>query len=72
MIIQVKVVPNAKKPLVKKDGEEYRVYVTAPAVEGKANEALVRALAGHFGVGKSAIQITKGLKSRRKTIKIGN
>jgi len=72
MMIQVKVIPNAKKSVIKKEGEQYKVYLTAPAVEGRANQALIKALAGHFNVPKSGIQIIKGLKSRRKTIKIGN
>ena len=77
MIINVKTVPGAKKNLLKesacrqagKNGN-YKVYLTAPAVEGKANQALIEYLADYFQVKKSQIEIIKGLKSRNKTVNI--
>lgn len=69
--ITVKVIPQAKKSLVKKEEGLLKVYIRAPAVEGKANGALIELLAGYFDVRKSQIQIIKGLKSRIKTISIG-
>jgi uncharacterized protein (TIGR00251 family) len=47
-----------------------KVKVTAPPVEGKANEALIRLLAKEFGISPSSIQIIKGLHSREKTLRI--
>ena len=47
-----------------------KVKVTAPPVEGKANEALVRFLAREFGISPSSIEIMKGLHSREKTLRI--
>lgn len=70
MKVHIKVVPFAKKDLIKAEGENLKVYLTAKAVEGKANKALVGFLAKHFGVRKGQIEITKGLKSRHKTIMI--
>jgi len=70
MKIDVKVVPGAKKSLLKQEGEVWKVYLQAPAVEGKANAALIKLLAGHFGVRKAQVKITKGLKSRLKTVSI--
>ena len=70
MKIQVKVIPGAKKTLMKKEADIIKVYLTARAIEGRANEALVDLLAEHFGVKKSAIEIVKGLKSRYKIINI--
>ena len=70
MNIQIKVTTGAKKTLWKQDGEQIKVYLTAPAIEGRANEALVDFLAGHFGVKKSAIKIVKGLKSHYKIVNI--
>ena len=71
MIIETKVIPNAKKDLIKEEGGLYKIYLHAPAVEGKANKALIDLLAEHFNVHKSQIEIIKGLKSRHKTINIG-
>ena len=47
-----------------------KVYLTAPAVEGRANKALIEVLADYWGVKKSQIEITKGLKIRHKTVMI--
>lgn len=71
MIIEIRVVPGAKKCLLKKEENgAVKAYLTAPPVEGKANEALVELLADHYGVRKSRIEIIKGLKSRNKIINI--
>lgn len=47
-----------------------KVKVTAPPIEGKANEALIRFLASEFGIPSSHIEILKGHRSREKTLKI--
>ncbi len=70
MIINVKVIPGAKKNEVVSDGEGLKVRLSARPVDGKANAALVALLAEHFGVKKRQIEIIKGLQSRRKTINI--
>jgi uncharacterized protein (TIGR00251 family) len=70
MRIQLKVIPGAKRNEWKSEGEQVRVYLTAPAVDGKANAALVRFLAEYYGVKISQIEIIKGLKSRNKVINI--
>jgi len=62
----IKVIPNAKRNAFK-DG---KVYLTAPAVEGKANQALVEFLAEHFNVKKRQIRIIRGLKSRQKVVEV--
>ena len=46
------------------------IRVRAPAVEGRANEALRRLLAKRLGVAKSAITIVRGHHSRDKVIEI--
>lgn len=70
MKYSIRVVPQAKRNMLKQEDNGLKVYLTAPAVEGKANKALKEFLAGYFGVRKSQIQIIKGLKSRDKTINI--
>ncbi|MBI2578929.1 MAG: DUF167 domain-containing protein [Candidatus Aenigmarchaeota archaeon] len=69
--INVKVIPNAKKNAVLEEAGIYRVYVKAPATEGRANKALVEAIAEHFGVKKSSVSILSGHKSREKVVEIG-
>ena len=70
MILEIKVVTNAGKNEIKREGDKYKVYITAPAVDGKANKKLMEFLAGHFKVRKSEIFIKRGKKSRHKIIQI--
>jgi hypothetical protein len=47
-----------------------KVRISAPPVEGKANERLIEVIAKAFCVPKSSVEIIKGQHSRVKTIKI--
>jgi uncharacterized protein len=47
-----------------------RIRITAPPIEGKANEGLVRFLAKEYGIPPSHVQIIKGHHSREKIVKI--
>ena len=42
--------------------------LAAPAVDGRANEALVEFLADYFGVAKRSVRIVAGLRSRQKRV----
>jgi uncharacterized protein (TIGR00251 family) len=68
--IQVKVTPRAKQNKIVVKDNVYKVYVTAPAIEGRANEAAVEALAEYFGVSRSRVRITRGDKAREKVVEI--
>ncbi|RJQ41897.1 MAG: DUF167 domain-containing protein [Nitrospiraceae bacterium] len=68
--IKIKVIPNAKKGRVLEEGDLFKVYVNAPAVDGKANKALIEVLSEHFTIRKSGIRIIRGEKSREKIIEI--
>lgn len=70
MLLNIRVVPGAKKNFVKDEEGRLKVYLNAPAVEGKANKALIKFLAEYFKVRKNQIEITKGLKSRDKIVNI--
>lgn len=71
MNITVHAKPGAREERVEKIGEtEYRVSVKEPPVQGKANAAIVKALAEFFGVSQSNVSIISGWTSRVKTIKI--
>jgi uncharacterized protein len=45
-----------------------KLRLAAPAVEGKANEALIEFLADYFGVPRRSVRIAAGRKSRRKRV----
>lgn len=69
-VIQVKVIPNAKKPEVINENGFYKVKVNAPAIDGKANKAVIKSLANYFKVKPKQVSITNGEKSNLKTIVI--
>lgn len=52
-----------------KDGDLV-VWVKAEAKEGKANEAVVKALAAHFKVAKSRVRLISGARSKTKLFEI--
>ncbi|WP_208757757.1 DUF167 domain-containing protein [Leptospira dzoumogneensis] len=71
MKIQVRVKPNSKKPSVTKgDDGVWIVAVKAPATEGKANDAVVRAVAAELGLAPSKVKILKGEKSKLKLLEV--
>ncbi len=51
-------------------GDRIKVFVTSPPVDGEANAAVVELFKRTFGVSKSQVQITGGLSSRRKTVRV--
>ncbi len=71
MKISVIAHPNAKKPRVEKDLlNALHVYVSQPPLEGKANKAVIEALAAHFHVKKSNVLLLSGEKSKNKLFEI--
>ena len=48
------------------------VKLAAPPVEGAANEALIALLAEELGVGRSALTILSGEKSRLKVVRVAD
>ncbi len=62
---------SSKGPLVEQaDDGTFTVFLRARAVDGAANEALIEALAAHFGVRRSAVTIARGHSSRHKIVDI--
>jgi uncharacterized protein (TIGR00251 family) len=70
MKIRVKVTPNSRREAVNTTGNIFLVQVKEPATEGRANKAVIKVLAEHFGVTKSQVSILTGSGSRNKTIEI--
>ena len=71
MRIYIKVSPrSSKNEIVQLSEGEYKVKLTAPPVDGQANEALIKLLAKFFGVSKSAINIVGGKTAKIKMVDI--
>jgi len=70
MKIQVKVKPNSRTEELSREGDSFIAKVKEPPREGKANQAVIRLLAEHFGVPQSQVRILSGFRSRNKVIEV--
>jgi uncharacterized protein (TIGR00251 family) len=70
MKIQVKVKPNSKTDEVSREGASFIVKVKELPKEGKANQAVIKLLAQHFGVPQSQVRILSGFRSKNKVIEV--
>ncbi|HUF27909.1 MAG TPA: DUF167 domain-containing protein [Gemmatimonadaceae bacterium] len=67
----VRVQPRSSRTAIEgTHGDALRVRLTAPPVDGAANEALVRLLAESLGVPRHAVRIVTGSTSRTKTVEV--
>jgi len=71
IILKIYLQPKASKnEIVGPYRDGMKVKVTAPPVEGKANEALIHFLAKALKIPPAHIEILKGHHSREKTLKV--
>ena len=69
--IQVRLTPkSSRNEVTGREGAFYRIKVTAPPVDGKANEALIGFLAKLLRVAKGKVGIVSGASSRMKRVRI--
>jgi len=72
ILIEVKVEPRSSRRQITGIMDEtiLKVKLTAPPVDGSANEQLIALIAEVTGVKKSQIRIVRGLSSKRKLVEI--
>lgn len=71
MRIVVRVKPGSSKgPLVESDEEGLVVFVREKAIDGAANDGVIKLLADHFGVAKSRVRVVRGHTARIKQVEI--
>jgi hypothetical protein len=69
----IQVIPHASRAeIVSIQNGVFKVKVTAPPVEGAANAACIKLLAGELGLKKSQLEIASGAKSRKKNVMVKN
>lgn len=69
----VQIQPNAKKTeVIGVLDDALKIKLHAQPIEGKANEALIKFLAGALKVPKSAVTITHGLTNKRKLVEVAS
>jgi hypothetical protein len=69
--LAIKAVPNApRSAVVGWLGDALKIKIHAPALDGRANEALCDFLAAELGLPKRAVTLVHGDKSRQKLVRI--
>jgi uncharacterized protein len=67
----VKIHPRAKKNAITGElGDAMKVSLTAPPIEGRANEACIEFFAKLLRVPRSSVTIASGASSRNKVIRV--
>lgn len=67
----VKIHPRARKNAITgKLGDALKLSLTAPPVEGKANQACIEFLANLLNLPRSSVTIASGQSSRNKVIRV--
>lgn len=70
-VLSLQVQPNAKRTQVTGlHGEALKIRVAAPALENRANAALVAFLAEAFGVPRRQVSVKAGEHGRKKIVQI--
>lgn len=73
LLLRVRIQPRASKDeIVGMQGSYLKIRITAPPVDNKANDQLIRFLAKIFNVAKSNIQLLSGKSSREKYLCISS
>ena len=70
MRINIRVIPRSSKNSIVWVEDVLKVCLTAPPVDGTANEALIALLAKRLGLPKRDLQIVHGAQGRYKTVEI--
>ncbi|MEZ8040049.1 DUF167 family protein YggU [Vibrio sp. 1F263] len=71
ILLRLYIQPKASRDkIVGLHGEELKIAITAPPVDGKANAHLAKYLAKQFKVAKGQITIEKGELGRHKQVRI--
>jgi uncharacterized protein len=69
--LAIKAIPNApRSAVVGWLGEALKIKIHAPALNGRANEALCEFLAAELGLPRRAVTLVQGEKSRQKLVRI--
>ncbi|WOE85608.1 DUF167 family protein YggU [Aeromonas veronii] len=73
LVLHLVIQPKASRDqIIGLHGEELKVAITAPPVDGQANSHLIKFLAKQFKVAKGQITIVRGELGRHKTVTIDN
>jgi uncharacterized protein (TIGR00251 family) len=67
--LRLRVSPGSRRPAVAgRQGDSWKVRVSAPPERGRANDAVVTLLAETLGISKSDVELVSGTSSRDKVV----
>lgn len=61
---------SSRGPLVEEADDHFVVYVKEKAIDGKANQGVIKALAEHLGVSPSRLIVVGGAAARIKRVEL--
>ncbi|MFH1611945.1 MAG: DUF167 domain-containing protein [bacterium] len=71
MLIKVKVFPSAgKSEIFKKSEDSFEIWVKEKPIQGRATQAVVKALSDFLKIPRSNIRLIKGGKIRNKIFEV--
>jgi uncharacterized protein (TIGR00251 family) len=71
IVLTVHLQPGAKRSEVAGvHGDALKIRLAAPAVDGRANAALLEFVAQRLGLARSAVELKSGRTSRRKSLRV--
>ena len=70
LVLSLRVVPRASRDEILAEPARLRVRITAPPVDGAANDHLIAFLAREFGLGRARVRLVRGSSSRDKLVRI--
>ncbi|RDH82065.1 MAG: YggU family protein [endosymbiont of Escarpia spicata] len=71
LTLRLRIQPKASRDtFVGPHGDNFKIRITAPPVDGKANAHLIKLLAKAFGVPRSQVILVSGETSRSKCLRI--
>jgi len=68
--IEVQVHPRSSRTALNFVDDVLHAWVTAPPVEGAANDAVIALIAEHLGISRSRVGLVRGATARHKRIAI--
>lgn len=72
MVVRVHVTPRASRARLAGVAGSLRAWITAPAEDGRANDALLTLVAEALELRRSEVAIIAGRRSREKTLEIAD
>lgn len=69
-VFTLRVTPKARRNSIVADGDVLRIHTTAPPQDGRANKAVLKALAKALGVAPSRLSLVRGDSGRDKLVRL--